>query len=30
MNWTGNSSANGGVYWLTKPEICFQYIKEYE
>lgn len=23
--WNGNSSANGGVAWLTKPELVYQY-----
>ncbi len=26
--WNGNSSANGGVSWLTKPEIIKSYIGE--
>ena len=29
LDWTGNSSAAGGVYWLTKPEIVFQYNQKY-
>ena len=29
INWEGNSCANGGVYWLTKPEFCYNYIKKY-
>ena len=28
INWHGNSCANGGVFWLTKAEFCYQYIKE--
>ncbi len=30
INWTGNSCANGGVYWLTKHEFLEQYIQCYE
>ena len=29
VNWTGNSCANGGVYWLTKHEFLEQYINRY-
>ena len=29
VNWNGYSSASGGVYWLTKPEIVFQYNNFY-
>ena len=29
MAWVGNSSAAGGVYWLTKPEIVCQYNQQY-
>lgn len=29
VNWRGNSSANGGVFWLTKPELCCEYKKFY-
>ena len=25
--WKGNSSANGGVFWLTKTELINQYEK---
>jgi len=28
--WTGNSCANGGVYWLTKYEFLKQYINYHE
>ena len=27
IKWKGNSSASGGVFWLTKPEFCFEYSK---
>lgn len=27
VNWAGNSCANGGVAWFTKPEIVMQYNK---
>lgn len=30
IDWSGNSCANGGVYWLTKHEFLEQYIKRYE
>jgi predicted RNA methylase len=26
INWKGNSSTNGGVFWLTKPELVKNYI----
>lgn len=29
IDWNGNSSANGGVYWLTKFEFLEQYIRHY-
>ena len=29
IDWTGNSCAAGGVYWLTKHEFLEQYIKQY-
>ncbi len=29
VDWTGNSCANGGVYWLTKHEFLEQYIRRY-
>ena len=29
VEWTGNSCANGGVYWLTKYELLNQYVKQY-
>ena len=28
-NWKGFSSANGGVSWLTKPEVVKEYISQY-
>lgn len=28
IRWQGNSCANGGVFWLTKAEFCYQYSKE--
>ncbi len=30
VDWSGNSCANGGVYWLTKFEFLEQYIRSYE
>lgn len=30
INWKGNSSANGGVFWLTKTEIINNYEKYFE
>lgn len=30
IKWKGNSCANGGVFWLTKAEFCYQYSKIYE
>jgi len=30
INWTGNSCANGGVYWLTKYEFIEQYVNCHE
>lgn len=27
--WKGQSSANGGVYWLTKPELIENYLMQY-
>ena len=27
IKWKGNSCANGGVFWLTKPEFCYEYSK---
>ncbi len=30
IDWTGNSCANGGVYWLTKHEFLEQYINYHE
>ena len=30
MKWQGNSCANGGVFWLTKSEFCYQYKKYYK
>ena len=27
IEWKGNSCANGGVFWLTKPEFCYAYSK---
>ena len=30
VDWTGNSCASGGVYWLTKREFLEQYVKHYE
>ena len=29
VNWVGNSCANGGVAWFTKPEVVAQYNKVY-
>lgn len=29
VNWKGNSSANGGVYWLTKTELINQYEQHF-
>ena len=29
MHWKGNSSASGGVFWLTKHELAEQYAKVY-
>jgi len=29
-NWKGFSSANGGVNWLTKPELVKLYMEQYE
>ncbi len=28
IDWTGNSCANGGVYWLTKYEFLEQYVRQ--
>ena len=25
VEWNGNSSASGGIYWLTKPELVYMY-----
>ena len=30
IKWNGNSCANGGVFWLTKAEFCYQYSKTYD
>ncbi len=30
VEWYGNSSANGGVWWLTKPEFIKMYKDKYE
>ena len=27
IKWEGNSAASGGVFWLTKPEFCYEYTK---
>ncbi len=29
LPWQGNSCASGGIYWLTKSELCYQYKKNY-
>ena len=29
-DWRGFSSANGGVAWLTKPEVVKEYRHQYE
>ena len=29
IKWKGNSCANGGVFWLTKAEFCYQYSKNF-
>ena len=29
VNWQGNSCANGGVFWLTKAEFCYEYKQFY-